>query len=90
MVVRKRYWILFRTLRTDHRAALPVFHGRAEIPARDLGTFVPGTRHTVYGVDLNAEGVRRALAEASSKRGPQFTHSSDTHFELNRGGTRAA
>ncbi len=26
----------------------------------------------VYGVDLNADGVRRALAEASSKRGPQF------------------
>ena len=30
----------------------------------------PGT--PVYGADLNAEGVRRALAQASSKRGPQF------------------
>jgi predicted dinucleotide-binding enzyme len=30
----------------------------------------PGT--PVYAADLNAEGVRRALAEASSKRGPQF------------------
>jgi len=26
----------------------------------------------VYGADLNADGVRRALAQASSKRGPQF------------------